>query len=329
MTILLLVLAVWSAQTGPQRVPAEASRQPQNSSSTSADEGAHLRSTYILGPDDQIEVRATDADLGDKPVRIDMAGYIRLPMLGRFQAAGFSVEQLEGAVAERLKEYVHKPDVSVSVTEFRSQPVSVIGAVKNPGVHQLQGRKTLVEVLSLAGGLNQDAGSQVKITRRAEWGRIPLKNATDDASGQFSIAEVSVSRILNATAPEENIQVRPYDVISVPRADLVYVIGEVQKAGGFVLNEREGVTVLQALALAGGLERSAAPKNARILRRSGDADRTEIAVNLKQILEGKQGDVNMQPDDILFVPSSVPKKAALRAAEAAVQAATGMVIWRR
>ncbi|HWR52632.1 MAG TPA: polysaccharide biosynthesis/export family protein [Bryobacteraceae bacterium] len=286
-------------------------------------------STYVLGPDDQIEVRAVDADLGDKPVRIDISGFIRLPLLGRFKAAELTIDELEDTIAERLKEYVREPDVTVSVTEYRSQPVSVIGAVKNPGVHQLQGRKTLIEILSLAGGLEQDAGSRVKITRGIEWGRIPLKNATNDATGRFSVAEVSVQRILNATSPQENILVRPHDVISVPRAELIYVTGQVQRSGGFVLNDREGITVLQALSLAGGLDRSASPKNARILRRSNGPERTELAVNMKSILEGKGEDFLMLPDDILFIPSSAPKRAALRAAEAAIQVGTGLVIWRR
>jgi len=101
------------------------------------------------------------------------------------------------------------------------------------------------------------------------------------------------------------------------------------KSGGITLNDREGVTVLQALSIAGGLDRAAKPQDAKILRKALDGDsRTEIAVNLNKILEGKLSDVRMQPEDILFVPSSVSKKASVRALEAAVQTATGLAIWR-
>jgi polysaccharide export outer membrane protein len=295
------------------------------------DPSEQLRSTYVLGPEDQIAVRVLEADeISDKPIRIDMSGNIRLPMIGRLRASGLTIEQLEAEIATRLKVYMLEPEVAVSIVEFRSQPVSVIGSVRNPGVHQLQGRKTLVEVLSLAGGLAPDAGHSVKITRLLEWGRIPLPNAADDSSGQFSVAEVSLRGIMEAKTPEQNITVRPHDVISVPRAEMVYVIGQVQRSGGFILNERESLSVLKALSLAGGLDHAASPKNARILRASaGASSRLEIPVDLKSILSGQTGDVPLQPEDILFVPASLPKKAVIRAAEAAVQIGTGLVIWRR
>src|SRR5690242_4618881 len=107
--------------------------------------GEDVRATYILGPDDQIAIRALDAEeISDKPVRIDMSGYIHLPMIGRLKAAGLTAEQLEKTVNERLKTYLVEPDASVFIVEFHSQPVSVVGAVKNPGVIQLQGHKRLV-----------------------------------------------------------------------------------------------------------------------------------------------------------------------------------------
>jgi len=286
---------------------------------------------YILGPGDQITVRILNVEEStDKPIPIDLTGQIRLPMIGRLTVEGLTVAQAETEIGQRLRAFVLHPDVTVLVAEYRSQPVSVIGAVKNPGVQQVQGRKTLVEMLSLAGGLDTTARNTLKITRRVEWGRIPLPNAADDSTGQFSIAEVNLKSIMEGRNPAENILIQPHDVISVPRAEVVYVIGQVQKAGGFTVNEQENVTVLQALSMAGGVDRTAQPQNARILRRqSTGTSRTEIAVDLKKVLEGKSPDIGMQPDDILFVPSSTPKKAAIRAAEAAVQMATGIVIWRR
>jgi len=318
--VLLSILGATLALGAQKPPPAPAPESPEQ-----------LRSTYVLGPEDQITIRALDAEeISDKPVRIDFSGYIRLPMVGRLRASGLTIEQLEAQLVERLKTFIREPEVSVSITEFRSQPVSVIGAVKNPGVHQLQGRKTLIEILSLAGGLNTDAGHTIKITRRLEWGRVPLRTAADDPTAQFSVAQVSVKAIMEAKNPEENIIVRPYDVISVPRAQMVYVTGQVQRSGGFVLNERETLSVLQALSLAGGLGGTASPQNSRILRPSPSAsNRTELAVDLKKILAGKAQDLPLQPEDILFVPASTPKKAAIRAIEAAIQIGTGIVIWRR
>jgi polysaccharide export outer membrane protein len=286
---------------------------------------------YVLGPDDVITLHVMDGEeFSDKPVRVDMAGYIRLPMIGRLRAGGLTADQLEAELKERLREYIRNPDVTVSITDFRSQPVSVIGSVKNPGVHQLQGRKTLVEVLSLAGGLATDAGYTVKITRRIEYGPIPLPGAEIDQAGRFSVAEVKLKSLLSAENPAQNVFVCPNDVISVPRAEMVYVVGQVVRAGGFVLNERETISVLQALSLAGGVDSMAAPQNAHILRASvGKASRAELPVDLKKILAGTAEDVTMKSEDILFVPANVSKKAAVRGIEAAIQMVTGLVIWRR
>ncbi|MCE5306142.1 MAG: polysaccharide export protein [Acidobacteriales bacterium] len=286
---------------------------------------------YVLGPGDQLLIRAMDVDeISDKPVRIESSGLINLAMIGRLKAAGLTVEQLEADIAGRLKKFVQEPQVSVAVTEFRSQPVSLLGAVAQPGVHQLQGRKTLFEVLSLAGGLRQDAGHSIKITRLKENGPIPLPDAKSDETGRYSVASVNVKSVVEARNPRENIVVMPNDVISVPRAEMVYVVGAVKRSGGFVLQEREDMTVLQALSLAEGAERTAAAKRAKILRSAPNQSvRQEIPVNLKEILAGKAADVPMRADDILFVPSSLARSASVRAAEAAVQITTGLVIWRR
>jgi len=244
--------------------------------------------------------------------------------------AGLTAAQVEAEITKRLKTYVLRPDISVAVTEFHGQPVSVIGSVRTPGVQQVQGRKTLVEMLSLAGGLDPTAGTTLRITRRMEWGRIPLTNAKDDPTGAYSVAEVSLKSIMEARNPEENILVKPNDVISVPRAPTIYVIGQVMKSGGFVLNDRESMTALQALSMAGGLDKTARPRESRILRKPAEGSTwKEIPIDLKKVLEGKGPDVPLEGDDILVVPSSLPQKAALRALEAAVQAGTGIVIWRR
>lgn len=284
---------------------------------------------YILGPDDQILIRVLDAEeISEKPFLIGTDGYIRLPMVGRLRAAGLTVEQLEMAITSGLKPFFQEPQVSVSVVEFRSQPVSVLGAVANSGVVQLRGHKTLFEVISAAGGLKNEAGNSIKITRRKEFGPIPLPTAIADPSGQFSVAEVSVKSVMEARNPQENIEVKPNDVISIPRADLIYVVGAVKRAGGFVLSEREHISVLQALSMAEGLDRVASPKNAKILRSSdGASTRKEIPVDVNKILAGKTGDVQLFANDILFIPNSGAKSASGRAIEAVIQLGTA-AIWR-
>ena len=285
-------------------------------------------STYLLGPDDQITIHVVDAEeISDKPVRIGRAGNITLPMIGSIHAEGLTVEQLEMEVSERLTKYFKAPEVWIMRMEMRSQPVAVIGAVLNPGVHQLQGRKTLVEILSMAGGLKEDAGYTLKITRWREWGRIPLPNAADDATGQFSVAEVPLRDLTQAADPAGNILIMPNDVITVPKADMVYVIGEVGKSGGIVLGGQQQVTVLQAVSMAAGLTKSAKAKEAKILRLNpSSSKRDEVLVDLKALLAGKIDDVPMRPDDILFVPNSSTHNVTVRALEAALQVGTGVAI---
>ncbi len=287
--------------------------------------------TYTLGPDDQIVIRAVDVEeIDNKPVRIDLRGNINLPMAGHIQAAGLTADELGEQIDERLRKYVNEPDVSVSLVELRSQPISVLGSVDKPGVHQLQGQKSLFEVLSLAGGLRPDAGNLVKITRRQEWGSIPLPTAANDSTGQYSVASVNVKSIMSASNPAENITIRPNDVISVPKANMVYAIGAVRKPGGFVLGENESLSALQVLSLAEGLDHTAASQKAKIMRNiPGAGNRAEIPVDLQKILTGKASDVSLLADDILFIPTSAAKSAAMRSLEAAIQVGTGIAVYRR
>src|SRR6267143_1531084 len=213
-------------------------------STAGAQNSTEERSGSVLGPNDQISIRALDAEeISDKTYRVSSSGDLTLPMIGTLKAAGLTVGQLESEVASALQKYIRHPKVAISVTEFHSQPVSVIGAVTTPGIVQLQGKKTLVEVLSMAGGLRNDSGQSVTITRRQEWGILPLSGARPDATGQFSIAEVRLKDLLEARKPEQNIAIQPNDIISVPRAETIYVLGAVNKAGGFVLNDRDALSV--------------------------------------------------------------------------------------
>jgi polysaccharide biosynthesis/export protein len=286
---------------------------------------------YVLGPSDEIVIVAANAeDIANKPIRVTAGGDINLPMVGRVHVAGMSVEELEGELTGRLSQYIRNPEVAVNVTQFKSQPVSVIGWVANPGVVQLEGRKTLIEVLSMAGGVSRDAGYRVKITRKSEWGLIPLPSAItiSHPSGSYSIAEVNIRGINDASHPEENILIFPFDVISVPRAEIVYVMGEVKRPGGFALNDKQTISVLQALALSEGLVSTAAARKSKILRPVAGSNRIEIDIDLKQLLAGKIKDVSLQPEDILFVPNSSAKSAFQKTFDGVISGVTGMLIYR-
>lgn len=282
----------------------------------------------LLGPDDQVAIRALNMDeIDNKLARVDLDGYVDVPLLGKVKAAGLTVDQLETEVTSGLQRYVREPKISITVVEYRSKPVSVLGAVNAPGVYGLTGPTTLIQALSKAGGLRTDAGNTIEITRRSAAGLLPLPSARSDASGQFSTAEVRVNSLLEAKDPQQNILIMPNDVISVPRASLVYVAGAVRKPGGFVLNERDNMTVLQAVSMAEGMEKTAAPSRAKIIRNGTTDARAEIPVDVSKIVSGKSPDVTLLANDILVVPTSGAKAAFYRGVEAAIQAGVGVAIY--
>ena len=286
--------------------------------------------SYILGPGDLVQVSVLDMEeVGKYPSRIDIRGNLNLPVVGRVEAAGLTIDQLEAKITERLTRHLRAPDVTVSITEMQSQPVSVLGSVGKPGVQQVQGRMSLMEVISQAGGLRTDAGYSIRIARLREWGAIPLEGAREDETGRYYVAEVGVSEILEGNAPAKNIPVKPHDVITVPKGQMVYVMGAVKKSGGFVLGERQNITVLEALSLSEGFDRFAKEGETRIMRKTSDpSSRAEIAVNVKRILEGKDRDIALEADDILYVPLSGAKRATARSLEAAISVGSGIAIWR-
>ena len=215
--------------------------------------------------------------------------------------------------------------MAVTVTEFRSQPVSVIGAVGQSGVRQLEGRKTLIEMLSLAGGVTAEAGPTLRISRRLDSGPIPLPNAAADPSGGFSVADIDLKSLLDGTSPDKNIVILPHDVITIPRADVVFVIGEVGRPGSVPLSGGPSVTVMEAVSSAGGWLRTASASNARILRKAPtDKKRAEVKVDLEQMMRGKADDLVLEAGDILVVPTNKGKRFAMRAVEIAISA--GLII---
>ena len=265
-----------------------------------------LRPNYVLGPGDQITIRAFEVEeIGDRPFRIDSEGDINLPVLGKVHPGGLTVEQFETALTQRLKVIVRDPQVVVNVVQFRSEPVFFSGAFKAPGVYALQGRRTLVEMLTSIGGTSPNASHRIKIARQMEFGRIPLANAVVQPDGKLSTVEISMESLAGNISPPEDIVLQPYDRISVERSELVYANGEVNKVGGVELGERNSLSITQLITMVGGLTKDADPEKANILRPVlNTSRRAEIPVDLKKIFSGKGADFPLLPNDVLYVPRS-------------------------
>ena len=313
--LLLFSVAAVFAQAQPQQLqPAQEQNPPRTPDNQNPQPPAvarelpqdSVRPNYVLGANDQVLVRARDVEeINEKPFRIDAEGNINLPLLGRMRAGGMTVQELEAELTRRLREYVREPQVIITVVQFRSEPVFFVGAFKNPGIYPLQGRRTLVEMLTALGGLLPNASRHIKVTRRAEYGAIPLPNALEDPEKKISTVEISMGSLRENVNPAEDILLQPYDVISVERAELVYINGEVGKVGGIELGERDSITVAQALTQSGGFSRDANRSKVRVLRPVENTNRrAEIDINVKRVFEGKDNDFPLLPNDLLYVSRS-------------------------
>ena len=309
-----------------------------------------------IGPDDVLDITVFEAPELNCTLRVSANGEISLQLLGPVKAGGLTPGQLESVLQGLLRgKYMKDPHVGVFVRELQSHPVSVVGAVKKPGVFQIRDTKTVLELLSMAEGLADDAGDTVLVMRGAGFpgssGRDSVEQemqaggtASHSAGGEAltsgpagvtghegvtEIVEVNLKSLLESVDPIFNIPVHPGDIVKVTRAGIVYVVGGVKKPGGFVLKSNENISVLQALALAEGLTRTSLKSQARIIRTDQSTDkRMEIPVDLGKILASKAPDPLLQPKDIIFVPDSSAKSAFYRGAEAVLSTATGMAIYR-
>jgi polysaccharide biosynthesis/export protein len=271
------------------------------------------RSALKVGVGDLLEMKVFGVpDLTDQ-VRIGADGNISLPLVGSVRVEGLSIDQAQKTIETKLRDggFVRDPHVTISVKEFVTQGISVMGEVVRPGVYPLLGARRLFDALSSAGGTTQKAGKVVSITRR------------DKPNEPILVALSSDPQV----AAKTNVDVFPGDTIVVSKAGIVYVVGEVGRPSGFVMENNESLTVLQALALAGGLGKNAALNDCKIIRKTNEG-RQEVPIAMKKILEAKSGfpDVPMQPEDILFVPASAGKSAARRTMEAIIQISTGVAI---
>jgi polysaccharide export outer membrane protein len=294
------------------------------------DQSKRLHYDYRLGPGDELTIQISDEDSAtNKPIRIGSSGSITVPLLGKVEVEGRTASELETDLTSRLSAYYVDPHVSVTINEYRSQPVSVLGAVNKPGVFMLDGRRTVAEMIALAGGVRQDAGYEVKLTRETRWGTIPVDGAMTDAKEEVNTARLPLKDITDGLNGQ-NIAVMPFDVISIPRGEMIYVMGEVTKSGGFVLQDQNSISVLEAVSMAGGYSPRAAPKHAKILRSiEGQGHRQELDINMKSVADGQVDDVRLLPKDVLVIPNDAGREFRTRAIETAIALGTGILIWRR
>jgi polysaccharide export outer membrane protein len=267
-----------------------------------------------LSAGDLLELRAlgtSDPDFSSK-LRVDERGAVTLPYAGVLPVSGLTAEEAGRAIEERFREkdILKDPHVSVAVLEYSTQGVTVLGEVKNPGIYPLMGAHTLLDLISAAGGVTQNAGKAVTITHREDSNHPEILSIASNSGSSTSF----------------NIDVRPGDTIIVSHAGIVYVLGDVGKPGGFLIEESDRLTVLQAIALAQGTNRTASLNHAKLIRKT-ETGREELAVPLKKILATSIADLALADGDILFVPSSAAKNA-LRDVETILPAAAGAAIYR-
>jgi polysaccharide export outer membrane protein len=267
----------------------------------------------VISDGDMLEIAVFESpDLSTK-VRVGEDGDVLLPLAGRLHVQGLSVADASAVIRSRLivQRFVKDPTVTVSITEYATRGVSVLGEVKKPGIYTEMGSHRLNDYISLAEGLTPQAGTRVSITHRA-------------APDQTAIVRISSA---GKPTPGSNPLIESGDTIIVPKAGQVYVVGDVVRPGGSLMDHDEQLTIVQALALAQGANRTALLKHSMIIRKT-DAGRTEIPVNVEKVLTMKSKDLTLADDDILFIPVSKVKTAFNRSVEAIVQTAVGAASYR-
>lgn len=301
----LLVLVVYPHRTSCQSVSESLPSLPTVAAATS-DAAQRIR----IGPGDLLEVSVFDVPELNQPVRVSDTGHATLNLIGSVQLQNLSPLEAAQLISKKLREgnYVLHPEVSVLIREYGTQGVSVLGEVKHPGIYQVLGKRTLLDIVSQAGGTTAVAAQQATVRRR---------------SGEQIV--VSLSNDPNELLAT-NTELLPGDTVVVPRAGMVYVLGNVGRPGGFVMQNSGKVTVLQAIAYAGGTSPTASLSKAKIIRKAG-AGYEEIKVNVKKMLKGKISDFELQQDDIVYVPPS-SAKSLLSRTPSLVQAATSAAVYR-
>lgn len=271
------------------------------------DAGANLPAQKF-GPRDLVAIQVYDSPELTRTVRIGADGYLRLPMLKqRIKAEGLMPNDLEGCIAKALQEegLIVDPFVTVTVAEYSSRPISVAGAVKTPLTFQANSPVTLLEAITRAGGLTQETGPEILISKTQ-----PGPNGEQTSL----IQRVPVKALIDAADPEANIKLTGGEEVRVPEAGKVFVVGNVKKPGAFPVRDGAETSVLRMLAIAEGLAPFAG-KQAFIYRREGNGSKNEIPIELSKIMDRKAPDATLLPNDVLYVPDSRGKRIGLATLE--------------
>ncbi len=281
---------------------------------------------YTIGTGDVLTIVVSyTPDIGGK-VRVSEDGLIVAPGLPTpVKAAGLTPHALGDRIAEALKQgqIVRDPIVSVFVEEYHSRMVSVLGAVTKPSVYPLDHPVTILEAISLAGGLTPTAGGSLTLIRKGH--DLPIGHIKGDST----VAQIDLGKLMAGSDPALNLKVEAGDILTVSTAPVIYVVGAVTMPGGYVVEDPSSdMTVLQAIAKAQGFKPAAATNRCLIIRRSPDGQtRKEIPVDISEMMKGRGSDLDLQRNDILFVPESGMKKTMQTLAQAAIQGATGIAIY--
>ena len=313
LTSLLLAVAVATSVSGQQ----QANPTRAGGGATSLSEGSNLPVEKI-GKDDLIGITVYDAPELTRTVRVGSDGTIRLPMLRQhILAAGLYPTELETTIAMALTEgnVLVDPIVTVSVVEYRSRPITVSGAVKNPATFQATGTVTLLDAITRAGGLAENAGAEILVTKPS--------SATDGKSPML-VQRIPVRALIGGEDPALNLHLEGGEDIRVPEAGRVFVLGRVKKPGAFYITDGAESSIMKALALSEGLDTFPSHKAYIYRIEGGSGGRNEIPIDLKKIMDRKSPDVALMANDILYVPDATGARASLKVIETSVGIAAGV-----
>lgn len=329
---LLMLLGTGSTYAQDQESQSD-DLQPQQGTQADAPNmggGGTLGADYVIGPEDVITIDVLNVPELKQTVRVENDGTIPVRLLGHVKAAGLTTAELRNDLEKQWGEtYLEDPKVSVFMREFHARPISVIGAVAKPGLYQLTGPRTLIEVISMAGGLGTRGANQpgrfLNVTRKGGFDDLQLSEGMEQTAPDQ--IEIDLRQLMQSRDPALNIKMKPFDIVSVTKAGIIYVIGAVWKSGGFLMEDRERVTVLQALSMAGGTSAFAKKSAARIVRQGESGSRQEIKVDLGKVIKGTGEDIEMAANDILIVPDSKGRYWGQRGIDLAISTATAAMIY--
>jgi polysaccharide export outer membrane protein len=253
---------------------------------------------YKIGPEDLLEVTVFQAKELDTIARVSASGFIKLPLIDKVEASGRTTSELESVITEKFKIYLSEPVVGVFIREYRSQQITVLGSVRTPGVYYVSGQKSLLELLSLAGGLSGDAGD-ICIVQRNATGNQQEHQSTDNIV-------IDLDQLLIKGQVGFNIAMNAGDVILVPKSGLFFIDGAVKNPGSFPLKGK--ITFTQAISLAKGLSLDAKTSDIKIYRDTGKQERDVITLDYDDILDRKLPDIEIKDKDVIIVSSSTLKR---------------------